>query len=98
MSLTTNALATVADADPAPPRPGRQRNQVLPAIALGIATVAAILSVVAVATVNNASTTPPQPAGQQQTVPAVGTPSRGLAIINVDACGRPIISGRPACR
>ena len=96
MSLTTNARVTAAEA--APQRPGQDRNQVLPAIALGVATVAAILSVVAITTTNNASTTPPRSVVQQQTVPEGGASSRGLAIINVDACGRPIIPGRPACR
>ena len=96
---TTTAKASAANADAAPMSqpPARRRGKLLGIVALAVATVTAIASIVMVVTNNTDSTPAPRPAVQQQNLPA-GGPSQGQAMVNLDACGRPVIPGRMACR
>ncbi|MET0955325.1 MAG: hypothetical protein ABWY68_05195 [Cryobacterium sp.] len=98
MSQTATASVTTTDATPVTSAPRRHRGQAVPAIALGVATFAAILSVIAITTDATDSGTPSQPVVHQQNPPAAGQLSRTQVVVNLDACGRPIIAGRLACR
>ena len=72
----------------------QHRGRVLPAIAIGVAAVAAVLSLIAITTDDIGSVAPPQPVVQQQEVPADQVLSRG----SLDACGRPFVRDHLSCR
>jgi len=90
-------LASATSETCATPSPGRYRGQAIPVIALLVASLAAILAVVAIG-INLSQPTPQIQPAVQQNLPAGGESAGGHVAINLYDCAGPAVSGRMSCR